>query len=261
MALVFDAATQSVRTDTSTTYAFTHTPVGTPRAVVVSVIHGVTSTGHVTDITYGGVAMTIKTEAADIVGKPGRSGFWFLGTGIPAGAQSVSVTLAATTDDMHFECLTFTAGADTEAFYVDSIDGDMANPARTDVRNGRTGIVVCSHYGGLATTGYTSNANQTRVATYDISTTGAFSALVDRQTDAGSADFTIGYTAATSDAAISAMTIGEMNAGGLYDDRWRARPSQFWSGTSTLGTKRSVYPEDARDGGRRDAVADNRSRT
>jgi len=49
--------------------------------------------------------------------------------------------------------------------------------------------------------------------------------------------------------------------GNAYDDRWRARPSQFWSGTSTLGTKRSVYPEDSCDGGWRDAVADNRTRT
>jgi len=48
--------------------------------------------------------------------------------------------------------------------------------------------------------------------------------------------------------------------GGLYDDRWRARPSVLSSGTSTLGTKRSAYPEDALDGGRRDALADYRSR-
>ena len=54
--------------------------------------------------------------------------------------------------------------------------------------------------------------------------------------------------------------VEEIPAGGTYDDRWRARPSVLTSGTSTLGTKRSAYPEDAQDGGLSDAVADYRSR-
>jgi len=59
---------------------------------------------------------------------------------------------------------------------------------------------------------------------------------------------------------ITHYNAGKMG-GGIYDDRWRVRPSQFVSHISTLGTQRSVYPEDARDGGQSDAVADNRSRT
>jgi hypothetical protein len=48
--------------------------------------------------------------------------------------------------------------------------------------------------------------------------------------------------------------------GGPSDDRYRFRNSQFWSGTSTLGTRRSAWPDDARDFCMRDTVADNRSR-
>lgn len=48
--------------------------------------------------------------------------------------------------------------------------------------------------------------------------------------------------------------------GSAADDRYRFRPSQFWSGTSTLGTKRSTWPDDARDFGRLDALADHRTR-
>lgn len=48
--------------------------------------------------------------------------------------------------------------------------------------------------------------------------------------------------------------------GAPYDDRYRFRGSQLWSGTSTLGTKRSAWPEDARDGGERDLYGDFRSR-
>lgn len=45
-------------------------------------------------------------------------------------------------------------------------------------------------------------------------------------------------------------------AGGSFDDRYRFRGSVFSSGTSTLGTKRSAWPDDAMDGGMRDTIAD-----
>lgn len=48
--------------------------------------------------------------------------------------------------------------------------------------------------------------------------------------------------------------------GGPADDRYRFRNSQLSSGTSTLGTRRSAWPDDARDFGLRDSIADNRSR-
>lgn len=48
--------------------------------------------------------------------------------------------------------------------------------------------------------------------------------------------------------------------GGKSDDRHRFRASVLSSGTSTLGTKRSAWPDDALDLGRRDAQDDNYSR-
>jgi hypothetical protein len=50
------------------------------------------------------------------------------------------------------------------------------------------------------------------------------------------------------------------SGGGAADDRFRFRPSNFMSGTSTLGQKRSAWPDDARDFGLRDSIADNRTR-
>lgn len=49
-------------------------------------------------------------------------------------------------------------------------------------------------------------------------------------------------------------------SGGQGDDRFRFRPSALVSGTSTLGTKRNAWPDDACDGGWRDAMADNLAR-
>lgn len=49
--------------------------------------------------------------------------------------------------------------------------------------------------------------------------------------------------------------------GSPIDDRFRFRPSVFsGGGTSTLGTARSEWPDDARDFGRRDAVSDSQPR-
>jgi len=75
-----------------------------------------------------------------------------------------------------------------------------------------------------------------------------------------------GVTSASTGATWVAISVAVRSSGavpatgGLYDDRWRARPSVLTPGTSTIGTQRSAYPEDARDGGRRDALADYRSR-
>jgi hypothetical protein len=51
-----------------------------------------------------------------------------------------------------------------------------------------------------------------------------------------------------------------LEAGGTADDRYRFRESVFSSGTSTLGTKRSAWPDDARDFGLRDLYGDFRTR-
>src|SRR5574338_311067 len=132
MAVAFDAATESVRIDTSDPYTFTHTPVGTPRGVIVTAVHGVTNVSQINSITYGGVELVTGLETADTTTEPGRAYLYFLGSGIPTGTQTVSIDLtSATTTDIQFTCVTLTANADTAMIDSDQASENQANPSVT----------------------------------------------------------------------------------------------------------------------------------
>jgi hypothetical protein len=207
--VTFDAASEFERTLTTTPQTWTHTPVGAPNGVVVTVVHGTSATDHVTGVTYGGVALTRVVTITDAAGEPGRSDIWFRGTGIPTGPQTVSVTLAsATTDDIHFVCITLRTydGSDMEVVDSDSQGGDFANPSRTLQYNSRACIAIGSLYSGLQNlTDVTLGAGLTLVHDMDM---GQFISKVFRQTAVGTSDFTIGAIGALDDVAFAVAAFG-----------------------------------------------------
>lgn len=127
MAIAHDATSNSARAGTSP-LNWTHTPVGTPRGVVVLVAQNGSATDQVTAITYGGVAMTRVWDEFHSVGEAGASYVYFLGTGIPADAQTVSVTASGATTR---QCVaaTMTAAADTELDVANGVNGTLTNPS------------------------------------------------------------------------------------------------------------------------------------
>jgi len=206
MPVAFDAATESIRTTTTDPWTFDHTPVGTPRGVLVTAVNASSSVDRIVGITYGGQALTRVRTAADTAGEPGRTDIWFLGTGIPAGQRTVSVDLdSATTDDFQFVCITLTADADTEKITDGILEGDRANPSITLSYGGRTCIAIAADYTGTASPG-TPGADTTLIDDYDH---GANGATVVRQTTVGSADFTISVTHVSDDCAFVAAAISQ----------------------------------------------------
>jgi len=208
MAVAFDAAVESERTGTTDPHTWTHTPVGVPRAVLVSAVHGVSTTDHVVGVTYGGVAMARVIRRTDTATELGAAEWWFLGASIPTGAQTVSADLASgTTDDIHFTSISYTASRDCEVVDSDGIAENAANPSVTLQYAGRTCAAVAALYGGGASpAAFTPNANCQTVADFDL---GAFYSEVIRQTTPGSADFAIGGTAAVDDVAYVALALSE----------------------------------------------------
>jgi hypothetical protein len=208
VAVAFDAATESVRTGTTDPHTFTHTPVGTPRGVVLAIVHGTSSVDHVSSVTYGGVAMSRVVSAADTATEPGRAYLYFLGSSVPTGAQTVSVDLTtATTDDIQFVCMTVTAAGDTSVIDFDSLSNNVANPSVTLQYGGLTSMAFAALYGGGAgPTDFTPNGSCTTVHDHDF---GAFYAEVIRQTTVGSSDFAIGGTAGNDDVAYVALAVSE----------------------------------------------------
>lgn len=209
MAVALGTVAESVRTDTSDPYNFNFTPAATARGIAVAVVHGVSSTDHVTGITYGGVAMGRVVRATDTATELGAAELWFLGSGIPTGLQTISVNLASgTTDDLHIVVMSVTANADTEIVDFDSLSNNVANPSVTLQYGGRTCLSIAALYGGGADgTAFTPNANCTTIHDHDL---GAFFSEVIRQTTPGSADFAIGGTASSDDVAYVAMAISEV---------------------------------------------------
>jgi hypothetical protein len=108
MAVAFDAITNSTLT------SFTHTPVGTPRGVLIFFTDDTTLADRVSDPTYGGVACTEVTLSP--LTNDGTDNHvihaFFLGSSIPTGAQTVAYTASAGTQ--RIGCITYTAAADTE---------------------------------------------------------------------------------------------------------------------------------------------------
>jgi hypothetical protein len=212
MAVAHDAATGSVYTAATSPHTFNHTPTGTPKGVLLFCINYDSSTKRVTAASYGGQAMTEVGDASDTAGEATNVAVWFLGSGIPTGQQQVSIDVGTAGDDHYFVCVTVTAStASTAIQNTQEINGDTANPQ------------VTLQYGGISCLGYVGLAGgASTVASYSLlsgmstglsNDSGQEIQRVDRQTSAGTSNFTIGYSYATSDdVALFAVAVREETA-------------------------------------------------
>ena len=121
MAIAFDASSTLNVTGGAST--FNHTPVGTPKGILLLMSQGDSDSEHITanSVTYGGVSMTPLTGQpwADSSAETGVIYGWFLGSSIPTGTQAVAWT-QTTTSDKSFVCISYTASGDTEISVIDA---------------------------------------------------------------------------------------------------------------------------------------------
>lgn len=112
---VSDGYTSPIIPYTAGNQSWTHTPVGTPRGILVFIAQGFeAATDVITGVTYGGVAMTRVAVTTTAPTDPVRSYAYFLGSSIPTGAQTVAVTASSGTYKWSGHCVSMTAAADTE---------------------------------------------------------------------------------------------------------------------------------------------------
>lgn len=196
MAVAFDAQTISAQFN-NTPFTFNHTPAGTPRGVTVGIDFFV-GTGTASAVTYGGVAMTqvISVQSGNALGENGRAEIWFLGTGIPTGVQTVSITHNGSGIINKASCVTVTAAADTEIGDSDSVTGVVDDPSLTS-----TSSVTALRHGVIYTgvgdiSGVTAGAGLTAIG---FTTNGNRTSRHDRQTTPSSGGFTFGYTTVSTD--------------------------------------------------------------
>lgn len=142
-AIAFDAESEAEGTSLS----WTHTPAGTPKGVLVGIVENARSTLGVTAVTYGAVGMTKVLDAFDTATELGAVSVWFLGSGVPTGAQTVAVTAGA--DAKWGSCVTLTGPGNLEVADSDRVQENAANPTVTL----QTGIGVESFVAAWAFSG------------------------------------------------------------------------------------------------------------
>lgn len=209
MAVARASSAEDVRTGTTDPHTFVFTPAGTPRGIAIAVVHGVTATPHCTAVTYGGVALEKVAQATDTVTEPGVCQIWFVGKGIPTGAQTVSLDLTSgTADDIHTVVWELSGAADLEVFDKIQINENAANPQGAMVADGKTKISLAAMYAGGAAPGGTLATGNTADHNHDL---GNFYSDTCYETTVDNANHTIGWSTLTSDdLAFCAISISEV---------------------------------------------------
>jgi hypothetical protein len=215
MAIAFDAFSNAAAN--ANDHSWTHTPVGTPRGVLVLGVQDTTDLDDITGVTYGGVAMAEvalspklsnagSAEASSVYG-------YFLGASIPTGAQTVAVTTGGGGITKRFAAITVTAAQNTSVVDTSGVDSaSLANPSVTLSLGGITCFCAIGfHSGQGAVTGITPLTNWTSRLEHDF---GAAVAGWYTYNTIASADVTAGYTATAEDANLLAVAIRENAAGG-----------------------------------------------
>lgn len=206
MAIAFDAVSHSTAA-VANNFSFTHTPVGTPRGVMVFIAQNANGTDDVTGVTYGGVTMARVGVSLHSTGETGAVYIYFLGASIPTGAQTVSVTAGSSLKDGH--CVSVTGA--TNLYVVDSdftiASDSQANPSVTLSLLGRSSFcAIVGHSGQNAVSGITPLTNWTSRDEYDW---GQQTSLVYTYDTVGTADVTAGWTQSADDATLGAIAIRE----------------------------------------------------
>ncbi len=189
--------------------SWTHTPVGTPKGVIVWILQG-SATDEVTGVTYGGVAMT------EVAGSPNMKATgevigcycYFLGSGIPTGARTVQVSGGVSVAKAAY-CVTVTAAGDTMLQDVDAtINSDsVANPSVTMSLGGLSSFVALAFDSGQnAATGVTPFTGWTgrNETSSGVQTIGCYT-----YDTVGTADVTAGWTQTAEDAVAIVVAIKE----------------------------------------------------
>lgn len=215
MAVAYDASSSSSQTVSNVNASWTHTPTGTPRGALV-LVYSTQGADMVTGVTYGGVAMTEISGSPNVKAASESMSVYayFLGSGIPTGAQTVQVSVNGDGFSAYrASAFTVTANGNTEVVDSDgTINSDsVANPSVTLSLTGRTCWCAIGFMSGQgAVTGVTELSNWTATNENDF---GALVGGAYRYNTVSTADVTAGWTQTADDAAAVAVAIAEVASG------------------------------------------------
>jgi hypothetical protein len=202
--VAFDASSESHTGTTGSvsqsSFSWTHTPVGTPKGVLIFVWNDGTA-AQTTSITYGGVNVPAVSggAAVDTAGETGRMTAFYLGSGLPTGAQTVTVNRNNNTTELWAVAITITATGNTQVYEPGIVlvqeDGTLAVQSVTDGSPGTNSLRFAGAYSGLASPP-AAGTGSTLLQNFD---TGNFVGAVVRETTAGQGARNVGVSSGTAD--------------------------------------------------------------
>lgn len=213
MAVAFDAATQSALTSSTTDPSWTHTPVGTPRGVLVFVTQQSVVTDFVASVKYGSLTLSRVQYATSPVSEFGGCYLYFAGSGIPTGAQTVLVDKTGSIA-MAGHCITLTASADTQIEDSNIFEGITANPtiALTTGAGVNSFISMAAYSGQNAPASLTSPTGYTMRLQVDYGNQSAVVETKDVNHTGGS--ISPSFTSTSEDTGAVAVAVKEVSVGG-----------------------------------------------
>ncbi len=210
MSVAFDQISNHPTGDAAT-MSWTHTPVGTPKGILVTIV-GDENVDDVASVTYGGVTMTEVTgspllHAGEIAGVYA----YFLGSSIPTGAQTVQVNYrAGGTSFLVPDCISVTATGDTALETQGTIDSaSVANPTANLTIDEDSWLALVFASGAGAVTGTTPSAGWTSRREVDFGTQVSGVYTKDANVSTTTA---FGWTQVADDAAAIGVAVKEASA-------------------------------------------------
>ncbi len=205
----------------SSSFSWTHTPVGTLAGIVCFSFTNF-SVDIVSAMDYGGVAMTAVSGgyAVDTATEPGDTKAWFLGSSIPTGAQTITVTRTNNATSVYAACHAVTASTDTEIYLPGIVllqnNGTFAEQNVDDGSPGTDSLRIAGTHSGNSSQ-FIPGAS----STWDTGATIDYGVRVDvtvRETTPGQGSRPVGFSYGTSDdrAAVH-LAIREIPSGSSSD--------------------------------------------
>ncbi|KKM87201.1 hypothetical protein LCGC14_1271330 [marine sediment metagenome] len=193
MSIAYDAASSSAIGTGNLTWD--HTPVGTPKGVLVFVLAADNGLDEVTGVTYGGetlveVALSPLLKTTTV---PLAAHAYFLGSGIPSGVQEVVVTVSNSDSDRRALCYTVTSSQDSEVQNTATwLEESTTDPTASLALSGEECWVALA---SLSDTNQTSSISPLSGWTSNLETQEFFSrtGYWYRYNTVGTSDVTIGY--------------------------------------------------------------------
>jgi hypothetical protein len=189
--------------------SWTHTPVGIPKGVLVLIAVENEATDPVTAVTYGGVALSHVSGSplADTVNaEVCHAGGWFLGSGLPTGAQTVVVTFSTIGGSINAVACTV-VGPNNSAIEDTSTISGAVSGADPSLALTITADSFCAGLlisGRAAAADVTPGAAMTQLLEIDV---GAELMSWVRKTDLATTNTSVDWTAASEEYAILAVAI------------------------------------------------------